>query len=170
MGWITEMVDGSQHVYDLGPNLIETVFKKADGTDRFAWDIHSEWMDKGWGSRPRDSYWAIAHNNKLYLTIAASWTFVAHTDPSQHGSQLIQIRSNLIQSSIFNDTLLNLLAEVIYKRENNGIVHVEPITIRYIPVRQPIIDIIEIDLYNLLGQRIQLKGGPTSITLNFKRP
>lgn len=79
---------------------------------------------------------------------------------------MIQIRSNLIQSSIFNDTLLNLLAEVIYKRENNGIVHVEPITIRYIPVRQPIIDIIEIDLYNLLGQRIQ----PTSITLNFKRP
>lgn len=83
MGWITEMVDGSQHVYDLGPNLIETVLKKADGTDRFAWDIHSEWIDKGWGSRPRDSYWGIAHNNKLYLSIAASWTFVAHTDPLQ---------------------------------------------------------------------------------------
>lgn len=66
--------------------------------------------------------------------------------------------------------MLNLLAEVIYKRENNGMVHIEPNTIRYIQVRQPIIDIIEIDLYNLFGQRIELKGGPTSITLNFKRP
>ena len=73
MGWITEMVDGSQHEHDLGPNLIQTVLKKkTDGTDGYAWDIHSEWIDKGWGSRPRDSYREIAHNNKLYLSISAS--------------------------------------------------------------------------------------------------
>lgn len=170
MGWVTEMIEGSQHVYDLGPNLIQTVLKKADGTDRWAWDIHSEWIDKGWGSRPRDKYWGIAHNNKLYLSIAANWTFVVHWDLSQHGSQWVQIRSNLIQSSIFNDTLLNLLAEVMYKRESNGMVHIELINVRYIPVHQPLIDIIEIDLYNLLGQRLQLKGGRSSITLHFKRP
>lgn len=169
MGWLTEMIDGDQHVYDLRPNLNLTRLKNSDGNDRYAWDLHSEWIDKRWGSRRRDSYWGIAHNNKMYLSIAANWTFVVHTDPSQHDSQFVQIRSNLIQSSIFNDTLLNVLAEVIYKRENKGMLHIEPITVRYVPVRQSLVDIIEIDLYNLLGERLQLQGGRSSITLHFKR-
>ena len=169
MGWLTENIDGDQHEYLLGPNLTETLLKNADGSDRYAWDLHSEWIDKGWGSRRRDSYWGVAHNNKMYLSIAANWTFTIHTDPSQHGCQYIQIRSNLIQSSIFNDTLLNVLAEVIYKSEHSGTYQIEPNTIRYVPIRQPVIESIEIELYNLLGEKFQLAGGQTSITLHFKR-
>lgn len=105
----------------------------------------------------------------MYLSIAANWTFTIHTDPSQHGCQYIQIRSNLIQSSIFNDTLLNVLAEVIYKSEHSGTYQIEPNTIRYVPIRQPVIESIEIELYNLLGEKFQLAGGQTSITLHFKR-
>lgn len=170
MGWMTENIDGDQHEYHIRPNLILTRLKNADGNDRYAWDLHSEWIDKGWGSRQRDRYWGIAHNKKMYLSIAANWTFVVHTDPSQHDSQFVQIRSNLIQSSIFNDMMLNVLAEVIYKRENNGMLHIEPKTIRYVPVRQPLVEVIEIALYNLLGERLQLLGGRSSITLHFKRP
>lgn len=170
MGWLREV---NQHNYYLGPNLELTKLKNAedppDNADRYAWDLHSEWIDKNWGTRPRDSYWGIAHNNKMYLSIAANWTFIIHSDPSLHYSQFVQIRSNLIQSSIFNDTRINVLAEVIYKRDNAGMRHIEPKNIRYIPIRQPLVDIIEIDLYNLLGQRLQLQGERSSITLHFKR-
>lgn len=169
MGWLTDKIDGDQHIYSLGPNLTPTYLKNADGNDRYAWDLHSEWIDKGWGSRPRDSYWGIAHNNKMYLSIAANWTFTIHTDPSQHGSQYVQIRSNLIQSSIFNDTLVNVLAEVIHKRQQSGTYRIEPNTIRYIPVRLPVIENIEIELYNILGEELQLRGAQTTITLHFKR-
>ena len=173
MGWLIELNHGSSGRWHLGPNLQLTKLKNAenppDDSDRYAWDLHSEWIDKGWGSRDRDSYWGIAHNNKMYLSIAANWTFIIHTDPSLHNSQFVQIRSNLIQSSIFNDTLLNILAEVIYKRENAGMRHIEPTNIRYIPIRQPLVDIIEIDLYNLLGERLQLRGERSSIILHFKR-
>lgn len=169
MGWLTEQIDGEQHTYSLGPNLTPTYLKNADGNDRYAWDLHSEWIDKGWGSRRRDSYWGVAHNNKMYLSIAANWTFTIHTDPSQHGSQYVQIRSNLIQSSIFNDTLVNVLAEVVHKSQQSGTYRIEPNTIRYIPVRQPVIESIEIELYNFLGEELQLRGGQTSITLHFKR-
>lgn len=169
MGWLTEMIDGDQHVYDLGPNLELTRLKNADGNERYAWDLHSEWIGKGWGSRRRDSYWGIAHNNKMYLSIAASWTFLIHTDPSQHGCQYVQIRSNLTQSSIFNDTLLNVLAEAIYKSEHSGTFQVEPNIVRYVPIRQPLVESIEIALYNLFGERLQLRGERSSITLHFKR-
>lgn len=170
MGWLAETIDGDQHIFDLGPNLELTRLKNADGNDRYAWDLHSEWIDKGWGSRRRDSYWGVAHNNKMYLSIAANWTFIIHTDPTQHGCQYVQIRSNLVQSSIFNNTLLNILAEVIYKSEHSGTFQIEPNTVRYVPIRQPMLECIEIELYNLLGEKFQLKGGRTSITLHFKRP
>ena len=118
MGWLREV---HHRNFYLGPNLLLTTLKNAenppDDRARYAWDLHSEWIDKGWGSRPRDSYWGIAHNNKMYLSIAANWTFIIHSDPSLHDSQYVQIRSNLIQSSIFNDTRLDILAEVIYKRD-----------------------------------------------------
>ena len=47
MGWLEEHIDGDQHIYSLGPNLTETLLKNADGSDRYAWDLHSEWIDKG---------------------------------------------------------------------------------------------------------------------------
>jgi len=167
MGWIIQKESGG---YELGPNLIPTVLKYHHGTkDRPSYDLHNEWIDKGWGSRDTTSYWGVAHNTLLYLSIAASWTFVVHNNISQHGSQLIQIRSNIIQSSLFNKTLLNLLAEVIYKRENNGMVHIEPNTVRYIPVRHPHLDIVEIALFDILGQPLHLKGALTRITLHFKQ-
>lgn len=169
MGWLTENIDGDQHEYFIGPNLTETLLKNADGNDRYACDLHSEWIDKGWGSRRRDSYWGVAHNNKMYLSIAANWTFTIHTDPSQHGCQYVQIRSNLIQSSIFNNTLLNVLAEIIYKSEHSGTYQIQPINVRYVPIRQPLVEIIEIALYNLLGDKFQLRGARSSITLHFKR-
>ena len=105
----------------------------------------------------------------MYLSIAANWTFLIHTDPTQHGCQYVQIRSNLIQSSIFNDTLSNILAEVIYKSEHSGTFQIQPINVRYVPIRQPLVETIEIDLYNLLGDRLQLIGERSSIALHFKR-
>lgn len=169
MGWLAKQIDGDQHVFDLGPNLELTRLKNTDGNDRYAWDLHSEWIDKGWGSRRRDSYWGVAHNNKMYLSVAANWTFLIHTDPTQHGCQYVQIRSNLIQSSIFNNTLSNILAEVIYKSEHSGTFQIHPINVRYVPVRQPLVETIDIDLYNLHGDKFQLRGERSSITLHFKR-
>lgn len=170
MGWLREL----HRSFILGPNLHFTTLKNseqpADNRQRYAWDLHSEWIDKGWGSRARDSYWGIAHNNKMYLSIAVNWTFVIHSDPSLHDNQYVQIRSNLVQSSIFNNTRINVLVEVIYKRDNSGMRYIEPRHIRYTPVRQPLLDIIEIELYDLLGKRLQLQGERSSITLHFKPP
>ena len=151
----------------LGPNLKQTILKQDNGSDRYALDLENEWTIKRWGSRSRDSYWEIAPNKALYLSVASSWTFSFHDEI--HPSQLIQIRSNLIQSTYFNDTMLNLLTQVLYKRENKGILHIEPTTIRYIPLRQPRVDIIEINLSDISGKAIALTTGTTSITLHFQR-
>jgi len=169
MGWIQEKKTGDG--YELGPNLIATTLT-LNGNPAFprrAWDLDSEYIQKGWGSRDNTIMWGVAHNKTLYLSIAASWTFVVHNNISHHGAQLIQVRSNIIQSSLFNDTLVNLLAEVIYKRNNDGMAHIEPNLVRYVPVRHPRLDVVEIALYDILGQPLHLKGSLTSITLHFKR-
>ena len=169
MGFLESVRDGSQELRNLGPNLKQTVLKQSNGSDRTALDLEKVWLDNRWGSRSRDSYWEIAPNNLVYFSAAASWTFLLHNEVMFHGSQIIQIRSNLIQSSHFNDTMLDLMTHVVYKRENKGVVHIEPTTICYIPLRQPRVDIIEITLTDISGKATVLKGGSTFITLHFKR-
>lgn len=167
MGFLKSVRDGSQEIIDLGPNLKQIVLKHSNGSDRTALDLERVWLDNRWGSRSRDSYWEIAPNNLVYFSAAANWTFLLHNETMYHGVQLIRVRSNLIQSSHFNDTMLDLLTQVAYKRENKGMVHIEPTTIHYVPLRQPRVDIIEITLTDTSGKAIVLKGGHTIITLHF---
>ena len=169
MLFLERIRDGSQELFQLGPNLKQTVLKHRNGSDRTPLDLERVWLDNKWGSRSGDDYWEIGPNNRVYFSAAANWTFLLHKETLYHGAQILQIRTNLIQSSHFNATTLNLLTQVLYKRDNKGIVHIEPTTIRYIPLRQPRVDIVELTLTSLSGEPLTLTGGPTFITLHFQR-
>ena len=169
MGYLKSVSDGPTVTIELGPNLKQTVLKDSNGRDRDSADLDRLWVENNWGTHDKDDYWLIAPNKKVYFSAAASWTFLLHNEIAFHGSQILQVRSNLIQSSHFNDSTMDLLTQVSYKRSNKGILHIEPTTIRYVPLRQPRVDIIEITLEDTSGKKIPLNGGPTNITLHFLR-
>ena len=92
-----------------------------------------------------------------------------HSNTNQHDVQLLHVLSHVVGSSIVNDTITGLLAEVVYKREDKGLIHIEPNIVRYMDVRSPFIEIIAISLLDSTGNPISITGGKSSITLHFKR-
>ena len=165
MKWLVKKGNG----YELGPNLSYEILKHSDGTNRLATDLDAIWVGELQGRRPLTSYWGILKDKYLYISVAANWTFRVHSNTEQHDVQLLRIHSNIVESSIVNDTVSDLLAEVVYKRQDKGLIHIEPNIVRYTDVRLPYIDIVEISLLDSTGQPIRITGGKTSITLHFKR-
>ena len=163
MGWIIKTTNG----YQLGPNLSYNMLKHTDGSDRKATDLDAICIGSGLDSRPLNSYWGIYKNTQMYLSIAANWTFVFRQ--KQHLSQLIQVHSNIVKSSIVNNTIRSLLSQIIYKREGLGLVYIEPRIIHYIDVALPLLEIISVTLLDSVGSPAHLEGGNTTITLHFTR-
>ena len=166
MGWLVR----KENEYELGPNLKFAILKHTDGTDRQSTDLDAIWIGAGLGKRFLTSYWGIFKSTQLYLSIAASWTFLLHSNDNPHqSSSMVQVYSDIVKSNIVNDKLLGLLAETSYKKEDNGIVHIQPTNIRYIGILNNTIDYIAIYFQGQSGQPIHLTGGKSTITLHFTR-
>lgn len=163
MGWVKQTTDG----YQLGPNLSYEILKHTDGSDRKSDDLDALWIGASLGSRSRTSYWGVFKNKKIYLSVAASWTFVFQQE--QHVSSLVRVHSNVAKSSIVNDSISHLLGTVIYKKEGVGLLYIEPRTVHYIDIDSPLLEIISVTLLDSEGSTIHLGGGNTTITLHFRR-
>ena len=66
----------------------------------------------------------------------------------------------------------DLLREINYRREGRGRVYFEPQHIQYHPVRNQVVDIIEVQLAETTGDGedlVKFKPGHTLVTLHFKK-
>ena len=154
MGWLTRTSTGS---YKLGPYLKEQWYTSTKPTPR----------DLGLSTT---TLWKVKDDEELHLSVATNWQFELHEASHLMLSQLLHLYSNVVQSSVVNNTLVNLLAEVDYKRQGGGHAYVEPRRIRYLPVRSPWIDIVETRITDVDGQPpIDVKNGRAVVTLHFTR-
>ena len=65
----------------------------------------------------------------------------------------------------------DMLREINYVRRGDGAAYFEPIHVQYIPVRKPLLDIIETQIAETDGPLAQFKFGEgrTIVTLHFRR-
>ena len=80
---------------------------------------------------------------------------------------MVQVYSDIVESNMVNDKLLGLLAETSYKKEENGVVHIQPTNTCYMGLLNNTIDYIAIYFLGQSGKPINLMGGKSTITLHF---
>ena len=84
--------------------------------------------------------------------------------------RVVRIFSNVCDSSVVGTTRTNVLAEAkVDAVKNEGQEYYEPVHLRYVPVRQRELDVIEIKLDDLNGHIVNLGVGVTLTVLHFKR-
>lgn len=160
MGWLVY----EKGKYKLGPNLRYStqVYNYDYYVIRPPLDMNEILRVTGQGGTTTE-YWVIV-KNYLFLSVAVNWTVML-----QDKTELVRVYSNVTESSIINDGIASLLAEVNYKREETGLIRpLQHHHIRYNHLRQALFEFISIVLLNVHGEPVHITGSPTSITLHFK--
>ena len=171
MGWVTQDAKGN---YVLGPNIRQEFFTDtipdpdpADA-DVLAEDalVDGHKIPAFWGGDGdyyRFSYWCnwrFINLNKAFQKLVGS------------ASRSLFVYSDAAQSSVVGNKVTDLLREVNYVRKGRGVAYFEPLHIQYIPVRKPVLDIIETQIGETDGPLAEFKFGDgqrTVVTLHFKR-
>ena len=84
--------------------------------------------------------------------------------------RVVRILSNICDSSVVGDDRTNVLGEAkVDAVMAEGQQYYEPAHLRYVPLRDRELDVIEIILDDLNGNIVDLGIGITSVVLNFKR-
>ena len=101
----------------------------------------------------------------MYLSVAVNWVFII-----QDKSEIVQVFSNVTESSIVNESVRALLSEVLYKREESGFIRaIQPYRTRHNDARPLLLDVVSTALLDLSGNPISIAGDRSSITLHFTR-
>ena len=84
--------------------------------------------------------------------------------------RVVHVFSNVCDSSVVGDTRTNVSADAkVDASANEGQEYYKPVHLRYVPVRQRELDVIEIKLDDLNGHIVNLGLGVTLVVLHFKR-
>lgn len=65
-----------------------------------------------------------------------------------------------------------MLREIKYHREGRGTVHFEPLRIQYLPIRNQVIEMVELQIAETVGEGddlVQFGPGHSIVTLHFKK-
>ena len=150
MGWLrrktADVGDGILQDYELGPYLKQVRPKSLVGN---LWKVQGK---------------------ELELYVDSDWNIDLHSVRHFMDARLLHVYSNAVESSALNDKWVELLAEVDYKRDGKGYVYVEPRRIRYLPVRNLSLEILETRVTESDGKDpIDVIHGHTALTLHFIR-
>ena len=112
----------------------------------------------------------------FYLSARVSWKFtninLAFDQIVKQPIRSLHVYSNVSGSSVVGQRVVDLLREVHYPREGKGKVYFEPTQIHYLPVRNQVIDIIEIKMTENTEsgeELVKFKEDHTIVTLHFKK-
>ena len=84
--------------------------------------------------------------------------------------RVVRILSNICDSSVVGDDWTSVLGEAkVDAVMPEGQQYYEPTHLRYVPLRERELDVIEITLDDLIGNIVDLGIGITSVVLHFKR-
>lgn len=163
MGWLVQKNDGS---YKLGPNLIPIHLPYPGGNTqtRPLFDLQSKWQTASL-THDLKQPWVIKDKVEFHLSSSVNWIFVMHDKPNT----LVHVHSNVAQSTVVNDKVANRIADVVYKKEASEFIQIQPMLVRYIPIRTWFIDVIDITLLDHQDHLLELRGEETTITLHFTR-
>lgn len=166
MGWIK--IHPLSDDYELGPNLKQefigdTVPESTELNDRHP--DSNKIIPRFWykeGTYFRFSY----HCNWRFMNLNKAFDQLVGTT-----SRSLFVYSNTAQSSVIGNQVTDLLREVNYIRKGEGVVFFEPLHIRYIPVRNSVLDIIETQIAETDRPKAKFKFGErrTIVTLHFRR-
>ena len=162
MGWVT--YESTTKTYTLGPNLIAEPINYSMSNDRLFYA--SLYYKRKW------SLWAIVRNY-LVLGPRCNWRFRNMNQGYRKiigaPSRSLYIYSNIGASSMVGGQITDLLREVQYVHRNRGTLYFEPIHLQYLPVRNLIVETIEVQIAEANGRLVQFTSHqPSTITLKFK--
>ena len=172
MGWF--IYDQTRKGYKLGPNLLmmfndeKTPAKSpADFTDRPGNPLFYTTRKDADSSGGTEWMW---------LDMRLSWKFlnlnVAFRSVVKEPTRSLHVYSDVGSSSMVGNKMTDLLREIKYHREGRGSVYFEPLHIHYVPVRNQVTEIIEVQVAETLGageDLVKFGDGHTILTLHFKK-
>jgi len=90
----------------------------------------------------------------------------------QEPTRSLHVYSDVGGSSMVGNRMTDLLREIKYQREGRGTMYFEPTHIQYVPVRNQVLEIIEVQIAETVGEGedlVKFKPGYSIVTLRFKK-
>ena len=168
MGWMQKMADGT---WKLGPNLT-MVYHKNQIPRKGQYDF----LDAEGNPMLLNS--SIDKDKTLWFwpSFRLSWKFnnlnAAFHTMVKEPTRSLHVYSDVVGSSMVGNRTTDLLREINYRREGRGRIYFELQHIQYHPVRNRVLDIIEVQLAETTGEGeelVKFKPGHTLVTLHFKK-
>ena len=139
-------------------------------------------IDNDWNDVDDDQhnpvFWTVRSfsPDHLQLSMSCSWRFtnlnVAFCAVVGDPSRSLHVYSDVAGSTIVGNRVTNLLREIQYKREGRGTMYFEPLHIQYLPLRNEVVEIIQIQVAETIGSGgdlVKFGKGHTIVTLHFKK-
>ena len=170
MGWIKEVSTGK---FQLGPNLQQEFM----GDQIPDMSKNRDWNDLS-DENLTPVFWIVYSYlpDHLHLSISCSWRFtnlnVAFRALVGDPTRSLQVYSDVAGSSMVGNRVTDLLREIQYKREGRGTLYFEPLHIQYLPLRNEVVEIIQIQVDETIGtggDLVKFRKGHTIVTLHFKK-
>ena len=169
MGWLRKISSG----LILGPNLQQEFM----GDQIPNMTKNSDWNDLN-DDQHNPVFWTVrsCSSDHLQLSMSCSWRFtnlnVAFRAVVGDPSRSLQVYSDVAGSTIVGNRVTDLWREIQYKREGRGTLCFEPLHIQYLPLRNEVVEIIQIQVAETIGtggDLVKFGKGHTIVTLHFKK-
>ena len=117
-------------------------------------------------------FWTIRIEDYLESSMSCGWRFtnlnVAFRSVVGEPTRTLHVYSDVAGSSIVGNRVTDLLREVKYKREGRGTTYFEPLHIQNMPLRNEVIEIVQMRVAETNGDLVKFGEGNTIVTLHFK--
>ena len=169
MGWFKENAGGG---FTIGPNLL-MIYPNGRVPAKNEYDWRT--------TRTLDPLYYTSRTDQnqvtwIYLSMRVSWKFahlnVAFRSVVKEPTRSLHVYSDVGTSTMVGNRMTDLLREIKYHREARGSMYFEPLHVQYLPVRNQVMEIIEIQIAETIGageDLVQFGPGHSIVTLHFKR-
>ena len=171
MGWLRKISSG----LILGPNLQQEFM--GDQIPNMKEPINNDWNDVD-DDQSNPVFWTVRSflPDHLQLSMSCSWRFtnlnVAFRSVVGDPSRSLHVYSDVAGSMMVGNRVTDLLREIHYKREGRGTMYFEPLHIQYLPLRNEVVEIIQIQVTETSGTEdkvVRFGKGNTLVTLHLKK-
>ena len=171
MGWLRKISSG----LILGPNLQQDFM--GDQIPNMTKPVDNDWNDVN-DDQHNPVFWTVRSfsPDHLRLSMSCGWRFtnlnVAFRSVVGDPSRSLHVYSDVAGSMMVGNRVTDLLQEIHYKREGRGTMYFEPLHIQYLPLRNEVVEIIQIQVTETSGTEdklVRFGQGNTLVTLHFKK-
>ena len=171
MGWLRKISSG----LILGPNLQQDFM--GDQIPNMTKPVDNDWNDVN-DDQHNPVFWTVRSilPDHLQLSMSCGWRFtnlnVAFRSVVGDPSRSLHVYSDVAGSTVVGNRVTDLLREIHYKREGRGTLYFEPLHIQYLPLRNEVVEIIQMQVTETSGTEdklVRFGKGNTLVTLHFKK-